>query len=141
MNKQVIIRNNAVSIIVHTLLCTLTYVLFNVPTPFNHEAILTISFFISVLLAILNPWLYFLCGRRFLRNTQDRKQNILSVASLPIFVIIFTIIPNQLLNWINAPFAILVSFIGHSVGVTGYLILALLPSAVLYSGMIVGNKE
>ena len=139
--RNEIIRNNVISIVAYVVLSVLTYIIPRIPWTSDPEIGFTVRFFIIMLLAIASPFLYFLCGRLLLRKTENRKKNILSVGALPIIIGICLIIPSGLLDWINTPLAVLGSLIAHSLGVIGWLLFALLPSAVFYIGMVTRKIE
>ena len=134
--RNEIIRNNVISIVAYVVLSVLTYIIPRIPWTSDPEIGFIVRFYIIMLLAIASTFLYFLCGRLLLRKTENRKQNILSVVALPIIIVICSIIPSGLLDWINTPLAVLASLIAHSLGFVGILVFALLPSIAFYLGII-----
>ena len=140
MTKQ-IVRNNVVSVAAHLVLCILTIIALGISWSTNNNTDLILKFAVVLLLAIANPLLYFLCGRLFLQNTHNRKSSVLSVAALPVIIVICAIIPTSYMSWVNAPLAPLSSLIAHSLDIIGDLVFALLPSAMLCIGMISKKKS
>ena len=139
MTKQVI-KNIVVSTITHIILCVFTRILLAITWSSSNSINLAIIFYVHVLLSIINPLLYYLCGRYFMQNTLNRKNNIQSVAILPI-IILCAFIPIGLTDWLIASVSVIASLVAHSVGILGVLLSALFPSIVLYVGIISQKKK
>ena len=137
MIKQ-IIMNNIISVLIHTGFCLLSYFLFYILGRYVNSII---TFVIYVFSAVAIPLLYFLCGRLLLVTTQNVPYNIYSVAALSVILTVCMFvswnIPNLFIT--NASFYPFSLFLGFLPSFIGTLVLALLPSATFYIGLITQN--
>lgn len=128
-----IILNNIVSIVIHTVFCFITILLFAIAKRFSSNIAIYIP------LAITIPLLYIMCGRLFLFNTYNTKNNVLSVAVLAAILITSVAISSRFFNLqiTNISFAPLSLFtVRFLPDILGALVYAMFPSVFLYIGII-----
>ena len=135
MLKQIII-NNVIAVIIHTVFCCFSYFLLSFIMRYEGSLFTSVLF---VIVAIAIPILYVLCGRLFLRNTNNITNNVLSVTIVAIVLIVLMFMSMNdghlmIANYSFVPIAVYtIRFLPTFIAV---LIFALLPSITLYIGMI-----
>ena len=138
--EKSIIRNNVISVVVHIVLCVLTFAIYRISWATNKSSSVLIQFWTTVLLAIVNPLLYYLCGRNLMHDTYNKKDNIRSVAGLTAVILLCLYCPIGPRDVSNIALAPLASLLFHS-NALGTFLFALLPSLFLFLGMLMQKRN